>query len=343
MPDVATVLGPLPVSGLGATLPHEHLFCDLTCWWRPASRPEDAALADAPVSAETAPALRNDPLLSRDNLRLDEVDVVIEEVARFVSAGGATIIDVTPVELGRDPTRMAEISRRARVNVVAGCGHYVHAVQDPKVEAESAEEIAERLVGELTEGIGGTGIRAGIIGEIGTSDPLHPQEAKVLRAAARAHAATGAPITLHLHPAGRNGREILTLLHDEGADLAYVVAGHLDASIDEDVGYHRSLLATGCFVEYDSCGTQWSYGSLGYGFPPDIDRAAAVRTLFAQGHGDRLLVSHDIGKKTMLSRWGGPGYAHVLTCFSRVLRDAGLGDDEIQQLTVRNPQALFSR
>lgn len=351
--QVMTVLGPIPASELGTTITHEHLLIDMTCYWQ---RPAEASLrafVDAPVEIQILGMIKRNPLLNRDNCLLTDLDLGIEEITEFRKLGGDTIVDVTLPDIGRDPVALQIASRLSGLHIVAGCGHYVHLAHPPSLADEPVESIAERLVEEITEGIGTTGVRPGVIGEIGTSEPVRPTEEKVLRAAARAQQATGVAITLHLHPPSRTGHEVFDVLEREGADLTRVVAGHLDISIghldlslDEAVAYHRSLADRGCWIEYDTCGNDAYFAGSRYGAPfwcpSDRERAAAIAKLFAAGYGDRILLSQDVCHKYHLVRYGGFGYGHILRNFVHNLRDAGLGNQEIRRLLVENPRRMLA-
>jgi phosphotriesterase-related protein len=240
------------------------------------------------------------------------------------------------------------------VHVVAGCGHYVHLAHPPSLQDEPLEAIAERIERDVAEGMDGTAIRAGVIGEIGTSHPLHPTEEKVLRAAARAQQRTGAALTVHLHPPSRAAFEVVEILESEGVNLERVVLGHLDIALghldttrDEVVRYHVELARRGCFVEYDTCGFPDAYmPNVGFynafWFPSDRDRAEAIAALFDAGLGDRVLVAQDVCHKFHLTRYGGYGYGHILRSFTTSLRDFGLGERDIETLLVENPRRMLT-
>jgi phosphotriesterase-related protein len=355
LPDVTTVLGPVAPEDLGITTPHEHLLVDTRGpYW---ALPEDPALqafALEPVGLENLGLVRRNFVSSRDNLVLDDADLAAAELAQFAALGGRTLVELTLPEIGRDVRALAEISRRTGVNVIAGCGHYVHLAHPDSLADEPLESIAERIERDVVEGVDGTGIRAGIIGEIGTSHPLHPHEEKVLRAAARAQARTGVALTIHLHPPSRAADEVLAVLDDEGTDLERVVLGHcdiqlghLDATRAEVVEQHIALALRGPYVEYDTCGFPDAYmPDVGFyhafWFPSDRDRAEAIARLFDAGVGDRVLIGQDVCHKFHLTRYGGYGYGHILRSFRTSLRDYGLGDAELQALLVDNPRRMLT-
>ncbi len=351
-PDVMTVLGPISVEDLGVTLTHEHLLIDVTCYWQPPTEATLRAYAEAPVEIRNLGLIRRNPLLSRDNCRLTDLDLAIQEASEFRKLGGRTIVDVTLPDIGRDPVALQIVSRMTGLNIIAGCGHYIHLAHPSAVESESVEMIADRLLEELTEGIGDSGVRAGIIGEIGTSDPLHPREEKVLRAAARAQQATGVAITLHVNPATRKGHEVLEILESEGANPSRVVMGHLDVALghldiefDEVVAYHRSLAERGCYIEYDTFGNDMYVPRSSYfpafGCPSDRERVKGIARLVDGGFERQILVSQDVCLKHHLVNYGGFGYGHILRNIVQMFRDVGLGDSEIHEFLVGNPQRML--
>lgn len=356
VPDgrVMTVAGPVPAVELGVVLPHEHLLTDTTvCYWQEPAEGSALAALQGPVEMGKLGFLRRNLFALRDNLVLDDRELAVAELAEFRELGGGTVVDVTPVEIGRDPVALREIASRSGVQVVMGCGHYIHLAHARALEDEPLEAIAERLTRELTEGVGETGIRPGIIGEIGTWDPLHPTEEKVLRAAAHAQRQTGVALTVHLHVAAREGHRILTILEEEGVDPSRVVLGHvdiafghLDSDYEEVLDYHRSLAVRGVYIEYDTCGAE-VYAPGGGDVPPfwtalDLTRARAIARLFEEGLGDRILISHDVFTKSQLLRYGGFGYAHILRDFQHRLREVGLTQPDLELLLSHNPQRMLT-
>lgn len=346
MPDVMTVLGPMPASELGTTITHEHLFIDLSCYLRPPARPEDDPLFFAPVEIGNLYALRRDAYSNRDNCILDDVELACREVEVFKRHGGRTIVDVTLVDIGRDVRSLAEVSRRTGVNVVAGCGHYIVSAFPSGVAERSEDEIYAELMGEIDDGIDGTGIRPGIIGEIGSGDPIHSQEKKVLRAAARAQIASGLAITVHVHAPGRRGNEVLDILIGEGVKPERIILDHIDASLAhldiefaQAMDYILSLAERGCFIEFDLCGNAGRFVTTDhtYWMPSDRERAKALALMCKAGHGDQILLSQDVGHKHYLQEYGGWGYSHVLTEFDACMLEAGLDRSTIDKFFNDNP------
>ena len=349
-----TVLGPVSPNDLGPTVTHEHLLVDLSCYWQRPDDPDRAVLAEAPFEMHMIGIVKRDPFFSRDNNVLDDIALAIEEASEFKNLGGGTIVDVTPPDIGRDPLALQTIARSTGLNIVAGTAHYVHLAHPPGLEDEPTDEIAQRMIIELTEGIDGTRIRAGVIGEIGTSHPLHPREQKVLRAAARAQQATGYAISVHVAPSARRGHDVLDILENEGTDLGRVVMGHLDltlghldAGVDEIVRYHSSLAERGCYIQYDTCGVELYVPSGGLGppfwLPSDLTRLRAIARLLEKGHGHRLLLSQDVCTKKDLVRYGGFGYGHILRTFVHNLEEVGVARTEIDRMLIDNPKRMLAR
>lgn len=350
---VETVLGPVPVEEIGVTMAHEHLFVDATVNWVGPREPTRRPLAEGPITLENFGALRRNPAANRDNCVLGDIDTAIAEAADFRNLGGSTLVDVSNDDIGRDAAALAYVSRATGVHVVAGCGHYIHRAHPASLAGEPLESIAERLIGEARDGIGRSGVRPGIIGEIGTSQPLHEREAKVLRASAAAQRATGLAITLHV--TNPNGHEVLDVLEDAGADLSRVVVGHQDSLLaqgdarpEELVEHFVSLARRGAYVQFDTVGKDYSFPALAdydatFWFPSDRTRARMLRALVDAGIGDLLLLSQDVCSKVDLLRYGGFGYGHILRTFARDLEEAGVGRDAVGRMLVDNPRRLLAR
>lgn len=300
--DVMTVTGPVKADDLGIVLPHEHVFIDLVREYR-------------------GNGLLNDEHLAR--LELGALRV----------AGGTTLVDLTLDEIGRDPAALRRVSEATGVSIVMGCGHY----RDPYLDRDwfdrnGADAIADELVRDITEGVRGTGVRAGIIGEIGADRRyISAAEERSFRAAARAHRRTGLTISTH---AARwpVGLDQLTLLTREGVDPRRVIIGHTDSvPIPE---YHLALARQGCYVSLDGIGT---------GSPYDTDRAVEyVLDLVRAGFGAQVLLSHDVCLRDHLRATGGCGYAYLLTNFLPLLTAAGLDDEQVRGFVTDNPRAALT-
>ncbi len=335
---VHTVRGPIDPADLGVTLAHEHLWMDST----PLLAVHGYRVTKAgPWDAATAAEARWNPGSHPDNYRLTDVGAVVEELVPFVRAGGRAIVELTPPSLGRDPLRVREIAERSGVNVVLGAGQYLQPVHEPWVAAATEAEITRRLLVELDEGIDGTGIRPGIFGEIGTSDPVQPGEARVLRAVAAASVVSGLAISVHLHPWGHEGPAVLDLLVAAGATPERVILGHLNTAIDRPDEL-RALAVRGATLGFDLFGFDHSLLGPGRWPPSDRDVAATIASLVDDGYADRIVLGQDVGVRTRLRRWGGWGYAHLLEHVVPIMRELGIRDDAVQAMLVANPARLLA-
>jgi phosphotriesterase-related protein len=154
-------------------------------------------MAYHPVTLDILWWLRYHLFQNLDDMQLLDEQEAIDEILRFKYAGGSTIVEFSNIGLDRDPMALARISRVTGLNVIMGSGYYIAASHKPDMDAKTEEEITEEIVQDITEGVGTTKIRAGIIAEIGTSWPMTKNELKSLRAAARAQKITGAPLNVH--------------------------------------------------------------------------------------------------------------------------------------------------
>lgn len=344
---VMTVNGPIDPNQLGRTLLHEHVFADFTL---PYDEPDRWALAGrARPAGATDTRLYHAPLtlnllarvmlgaMSRDNWQLTDEAQQRQEVADFRRVGGGTIVDVTSTGLTRRPDALRRVSQATGINLVMGSSWYRPGWYTSETDARSVESLSEEIVHDIVEGVDGSGIRAGIIGEIGTGDSLVDDRAeRILRASARASRRTGAAITLDIR--NRQHSHILDLLATEGADLARVILGHTDL-VASDTGYLTPLLQRGATLEFDLLGRPPLVTRTR---PLDRDVARTIVTLINAGYGDRIVLSQDVSEKTHLKAYGGTGYAFLEEQFLPYLKRQGVTDAQIRQLVVDNPKRLLT-
>ena len=291
---VQTVLGPVHPSELGATTTHEHLYVDFSFMYRPARDSPSQELADAPITLENLGWIRRNYYSNRSNLELMDLDTTIEEVRKYSEVGGGAIVDATTTGIGRKPDALAQISRESGVHIVMGAGFYVEAVHPEDMDERSVDELALEIVGDIVEGVEDSGVRAGIIGEVGCTWPLAPNERKSLAAGAIAQRETGAAMLIHpgRHPDAPV--EILELLASAGADISRVIMGHLDRTVFEFDAL-QSIAASGCFLEWDLFGNEGSYYPLAeIDMPSDAQRLGFVERVANAGYSDRIVTGQDI-------------------------------------------------
>ncbi len=301
---VMTVQGPIDPEDLGFTLPHEHIF------------------------------LRHTP----PNIALEDPAVALEEVALYAQAGGKTIVEVTNQGIARDPIRLKEVSERTDVHIVMGSSYYKAQWHPEAMDDKSASSIADEIVGDITVGVDGTGIRSGIIGEVGISS-LTPNEEKVLRASAHAQAETGAAINLHFDTGAAEElrTRALDVLEEEGGDLGRVVTSHF-RPVAEESEYHVRMADRGTYVEFDLFGKERRQSAI---VPDYASESAVIRGLIDGGHLDRILFSCDVCDQACLVRNGGWGYAHILNHVMQRMRRHGIGEGELHAIVVENPKLLL--
>ncbi len=342
MSAVQSVLGPIDSGDLGVTLPHEHIVTDARPWWH-APSPDDVVgtrIARAPVSIELLGHLRYDPFVSLDNMRLGDETAAAEELGLYRQAGGRTILDVTTPDMGRDVGALARIARTTGLQVVCGTGYYLEKAHPSEVASMSAADVAARIEHDVAVGCDGSEVRAGVIGEIGVSADFTGAEEKVLRGAARAQVRTRVPLFIHLPGWERFGHRALDVVESEGVAPGTVVLCHMNPSL-HDHAYQDSLAERGAWLGFDMIGMDLYYADQAAQCPCDDENAAAILRLLRAGFGGRLLLSSDTFLKMMLVRYGGFGYAHVITRFAERLRRHGLREVELSDFFVGNPRRLF--
>ena len=340
---VQTVLGPIEPAAMGVTLPHEHLLIDFKVMFAEPAAASDTGRAWEPVSLANLGWVRQNFNGNLDNLRLTDERLAADEIALFKQAGGQTVVDPTPKALARDPLALARIARATGLNVVMGAGYYVASSHPPDMDRRTVDELAREMIADVAAGAGDTGVRAGLLGEIGCTYPWTDNEKKVLRAAIAAQRATGAP--LMVHPGRHPGMpmEIAEFVQKEGGDVRRTIMCHICRTI-ADVPAVIDLAQTGIWLEYDLFGMENSYYPYNPSFdmPNDGGRMAHVLALIEAGHRDQLLLSHDIAYKTSLVAFGGYGYHHLLVNVVPRLRAKGVDDAGLRRLLVENPARAFA-
>jgi len=340
---VQTVVGRIPASEMGITLPHEHIFVDMRSTWSRPTREDKLLLVDANVSLELMGYLMHDMALCKDNLVLDNPDVASEELKRFQSLGGKTIVDATTRGLSPNPIALRDLSKRVGLNIVAGTGYYTARTHPPDVAQKTVDQLAEVMIRDAETGIDGTYVKAGIIGELGVSHPIAENEMKVLQAAAHAQRSTGLAISIHLPWKGRDAPTVIHTIEAEGVDPGKIIIDHMDDMEEMSFEYHRSVAEHGVYLEFDCFGQEDYVEAEDFVHPRDIDRITALKRLVDVGYVDRILLSQDVCLKTYTRRYGGRGYDHILRTIVPMLRRIGLADTEINHMMIQNPARVLGR
>ena len=319
MAEIQTVTGPIDTSALGRVLMHEHVVVlnpEIQENWP--GRWEDGRWEEEPGIEDAA-----------------------RKLAAVKAAGFDTLVDVSVLPMGRNLPRIAEISRRSGLNVVAATGLYAFDTVPTQLNSlprlSDEDPLTDLFVADLEDGTPGTGIRSAIIKCATDAPGITEGTERILRASARAHRRTGAPLTTHSKPAARGGLEQQRIFADEGVDLERVIIGHSGDS--NDVEYLEALIAAGSYLGMDRFGLEY--------ISPFEDRVAIVAELCARGHAERMVLSHDtfafndwFSQQTMRERstWH---YLHIAQDVLPALRERGVTEAQLDAMLVENPRRIF--
>jgi len=332
-------LGTIDKGRLGVTSTHEHVYIDLSGFYHEKEQTGYNGAADK-VEISALGILNRDPYALRDNLLLADESEQLEELMYFKRAGGCSVVDATSVGINRNPEKLRRAAEKIGLNIVCGTGYYVGPTHGDWVKNADARELAKVMINEIRNGIEGTDVRAGVIGEIGVSEYFTESERKTLQAAALAYRETGAPVMAHINPWTEYGVEAARTLLDGGVKPGKLCVCHVD--VENKKPYIDELLDMGVYVEFDNFGKEYyvdrSARRFGYGsFARDEARVALIAELISEGRLCQLLLSCDVCLKTLLHRYGGWGYDHVLTNIRPMLLEAGVTSEAIETMLVSNP------
>ena len=313
---IRTVLGDIPAEPWGITNAHAHLV----------------------VKADTT----KPPFDSTDQAELVmTLNDSLPELQEFGDAGGFCLVELTPMGLGRDPEALVRASEETGVHVVMGTGIY-HEVHHPDTIAGLDDvAIAELLVKEVTEGVGDTGIRAGIIGEQGTyTGPMTDREAVVFRASAMAAVETGVAVTTHTH-LGRNALDQIDVLTSQGLDPDRIVIGHLDDG-EPDLDLIREIINRGAWAQFDDIGYEYYTERLQVQMTTDVVRAGKLRQLAEEELTDHVILGSDFGMQRHLQSRGGPGLVVMAEGFWTTAIDEGVPTEVLEQCMITNAAIVLA-
>lgn len=340
MKKLKTVSGEVTREEMGVTTTHEHVLLDLTAFYteRPVAGIESPSTQK--VEMWNLGVLSRDCYALKDNLLLDNEELQAEELSKFGQAGGKTVVDASLPGIGRDAKALKRIAEKTGLNIVMGTGFYVGETHPKELANMTDREIADIMVKELTEGVDGTDICAGYIGEIGISEIFDEKERKVLRAAAIAQKDTGVAINVHINPWTTNGLEASEILLKAGVEPSRICISHIDVENRED--YVFALLEKGIYVEFDNFGKEYyikrEVRNSGYGlFVRDTERVSFLKKIIDKGYLKQVLLSCDLCLKNLMHAYGGWGYDHVLVNIVPMMEDEGITKEEIYTMLVENP------
>ena len=306
MKTIHTVLGPISSEQLGRTYCHDHLL------FRP----------PAPYDAE-------DP-----DLRLDDVEAIIQEVKYFKLAGGQCIVEMSTPEMGRSPHGLKKISEATGVHIIAATGFNKGKFCDTFIADQSIDQIADNMISDLEKGMDGTRIKAGLIKASSSLNQITPGEGKIFQAAIKAHHKTGAPVSTHTE-AGTMAMEQIEILTGGGIAPSHITIGHLDRKLDWETLH--TVARTGVFMSFDQVSKEKYY--------PDAERIAVIKKLIEAGHGNQIMLSGDIARKSYIPSYGfgyGPGFTYILWRFVPWMIESGISKEAVENILVNNPSRALS-
>lgn len=341
---IQTVTGLIDPADLGFTHVHEHLFHDQSeAYYEP--HPAFPEIGEAPVDLHNRWLVEHHPFNSRDNLHFTDVAQTTAEVARFGAAGGGTLVEMSSTGFHSDPLAVRRISEGSGVQVVKGTGWYTKGAHGQDLSEVSVDDLAARMVRDILEGIDGTDVKAGVIGELGMSSPIDPDERKTLQAAVLAQQETGVGLNIHPGMGDETLGEILRLLAQIGAQPDRVIVGHLE-SFGYSLDMQQQVADAGYFMAYDNFGATHFMPTDRLAeplmHPSDGERLKGIRHFVDRGHVAQFTIAQDMSCKHDLVDNGGAGFAHILMNVVPMMRTLGFTEAQIQAITVDNPRRLLT-
>ncbi|WP_130810846.1 phosphotriesterase [Olsenella sp. Marseille-P4559] len=298
---IQTVLGPIEASKLGVTMAHEHLSVDLGS----VRGDEDSIFTDSPL--------------------------VRSEMGRLHAAGVDSVVEVSCIDMGRNASALVEISRASGLNIICSTGFYLEKYHPAWLKEAPVSKIEDTFRREFAEGIDGTDVNPGVIGEVaGEKTEITESETKVMVAAAHVASEVGCAVTTHCQ-LGCMAPEQADLLLGAGMKPEKVILGHLDLA--DDLDYYRRVLARGVNIGFDTCGK--------VAYLADERRAQNLAVLAAEGFAGQIVLSTDISRQSYMHGKGGFGYTAVIDRVLPMAREAGLPEDDIDTMMVSNPARIF--
>jgi len=265
------------------------------------------------------------------------------ELVQYPAAGGKTLVELSNVGRDRDPVFFQRLAAKCGVTFILGTGFYKDAWLPPEVHEMSVDEMARFMVKEIIEGVDDTGIRAGVIGEVGVSRPITPTEERSLAASARAQRETSAAIVVHFEIGTPEPEynHALGILEAAGADLSRVAVSHLVPRPDSFEVFKR-LADRGCFLAFDLFGQEsWPLMNNLVRTHPEV-QYSSVKGFINNGLLGKILISQNVCHIRHMTVNSGGGYVHILTDVIPRFKAYGVSDAEIQTMMVENPKRLLA-
>ena len=314
MATINSVLGPMNTSDLGFTLSHEHVI--------------GSSAGIQHVYPE---------FLDREGT----IKEAISQLTQAHSEGLRSVIEVSTLDLGRDPRAMEQVSKESGVNIICATGIWRDI---PRVFWEASPDvIASLFIREIQEGIEGTGIKAGVIKVANDKGGVTSAGEIILRAAARAQKATDVPISTHTWAPERVGEQQLSIFRDEGVAFNRVYIGHSNDTTDTE--YLTGLMRKGAWIGLDRFP-----GGKTSDTPKWEERTKTLKKLIDAGFANQIMLGHDWSPKMggaspeMLesrTRYNPDGYLFITRNVLPKLREMSISQETIDQIMVHNPKRFF--
>lgn len=267
-----------------------------------------------------------------DDTNLNCFNETVAEYKKLYDKGVRNIVDVTNLDMKRNPLYVQEVAKLTGINIVQATGFYQDKFLPDFVTEASVNELSAFMIKEIEEGIADTNIKAQIIGEIGTSkNQMTEREEKIFKASIIAQQQTGVPITTHT-TLGTFGHEQVAFFKENKADLSKIVIGHVD--LTGDVAYILQMLDQGVYVEFDTIGKE--------NYQPDLLRVKMLKEIEKRGYQDKVFLSMDITRKSNLEYKGGIGYSYLLDTFVPMALENGVSEQFVIQMLYQNPQVFMN-
>ena len=360
MPEITTVLGTIPADKLGLTSMHEHVLYDGSVYYdrfepkRPTNTPVDP---DDPVTLENIGLHLRNFTLTRDGCSMKDEAWMAAELAEFKASGGSAMIEQSAPGLRCNLPGIKRVSEESGVHIIATTGLYTEDSWPEQFGAMTRDQYQAYMLDEIENGIEDTGIKPGAL-KIAITDLTAPQET-VLRAAGRVCNESGLMLTVHPgFEIGNDGRRIVKILKEEGVDLARVVMAHGDGFFvpgdlktrilhPETWGlstdYHEELFDQGANISIDCFGHMWALEAVGWALEREFQRLGGLVALIKKAYSPQIVLGTDTFIKILTRRGGGEGYCRLTKSVIPILRDLGVSDWDIRQMTVDNPARLLAR
>ena len=340
---IMTVNGPIDPTELGMTLPHEHIFSDTSPDFRPpppAIKELMVALGvdlEQPISLASLGFLRREPQWSKDNQILNSYKDARDELELLKRVGVRSVIEPDTIDLGRKPEALRRLGLELGMHLITGTGYYRQAYHPREVARMDVDEMEHRFLAELGHGMDGTDIRAGLIGELGTTGAsIHPEEERALKAAGRVQRQTNVLTMVHTSGYRDVVLAAIDILTTNGANPEKIHICHVNGA-----PWWTDVVERGATVGLDCFGSTFSVDSEVSMNPNDQTRIDELKRIFDAGHGDKVLMSNDICMKMRLHKYGGWGYDHIQTNLVPHMMQTGFGEADLKQLFVDTPKRLL--